>query len=469
MASDDSDGKFKEYIYLLREREFIRHNECVYKIGRTKQDHNKRFLGYPKGSELILQMKCDDCRKAEGDLKKIFDKKFTHTPDYGREYYEGDEKEMLNTIIQYINEKCFNNYIRYTGKKKGSTPQKLAPQSLTSQPSTISDPQPSISSTSNGSSSLNSSNHQPISLKSFASQSAISSQSTISSSQTIISSQSTISSSSQSSIPNKISKPPALRLKPITPIILAQHQPLLNTTLINSLEKYEELKKIINDSNISLVKLEQLDISEYQLDNLLDIPKFIYLIDLKLNHNNLTSIEIIPILSKLQQLDLRCNQITTLNKMSDYMQLTKLDLSRNKLTSVTGMGQLPVLEYLDLNNNQLATLVGIQKLPRLKIFSLNENELTMLLGMPSFPQLIELNINGNKLITLRELPELPELEQLDLDNNQLMTINDGYELKLPKLKELGLVDNPISETEKQKIKDKYSFVKFESQEENQFW
>jgi hypothetical protein len=31
-----------EYIYLLQEREFIKTNEPIYKVGRTKAEHNKR-------------------------------------------------------------------------------------------------------------------------------------------------------------------------------------------------------------------------------------------------------------------------------------------------------------------------------------------------------------------------------------------------------------------------------------------
>lgn len=32
-----------QYIYLLQEREFIKTNENIYKIGKTKQENCKRF------------------------------------------------------------------------------------------------------------------------------------------------------------------------------------------------------------------------------------------------------------------------------------------------------------------------------------------------------------------------------------------------------------------------------------------
>ncbi len=41
-----------EYVYMLQEREFIRLNENVYKIGKTMQTNNTRFEQYPVGSQL---------------------------------------------------------------------------------------------------------------------------------------------------------------------------------------------------------------------------------------------------------------------------------------------------------------------------------------------------------------------------------------------------------------------------------
>ena len=64
------------YIYLLREREFVRLNEDCYKIGRTSQDPVKRFEGYPKGSEIILYVAVDNCLTAEKQLLTIFKNKF---------------------------------------------------------------------------------------------------------------------------------------------------------------------------------------------------------------------------------------------------------------------------------------------------------------------------------------------------------------------------------------------------------
>jgi hypothetical protein len=45
-----------EFIYLIKEREFIKNNEEIYKIGKTKQMALKRIKDYPKNSILLLRM-----------------------------------------------------------------------------------------------------------------------------------------------------------------------------------------------------------------------------------------------------------------------------------------------------------------------------------------------------------------------------------------------------------------------------
>ena len=44
------------HIYLFQEREFINSGEDIYKVGKTKQEFNKRFSSYPKGTEAHLQL-----------------------------------------------------------------------------------------------------------------------------------------------------------------------------------------------------------------------------------------------------------------------------------------------------------------------------------------------------------------------------------------------------------------------------
>lgn len=93
----------RHYIYLLREREFIKCKEPIYKIGKTCQDPIKRFNQYPKSSELILIIKVNDCHITEKKLLSIFNKKFTQRKDIGSEYFHGSVNEMISCIMNNVN------------------------------------------------------------------------------------------------------------------------------------------------------------------------------------------------------------------------------------------------------------------------------------------------------------------------------------------------------------------------------
>ena len=96
------DSKTDGFIYLLQEREFIRLNEPVYKLGKTKQTQLKRFASYPKGSSLLIHLQCFDCDTAERVLIEQFNTLFIRKKEYGSEYYEGDKELMIRTITNYI-------------------------------------------------------------------------------------------------------------------------------------------------------------------------------------------------------------------------------------------------------------------------------------------------------------------------------------------------------------------------------
>jgi phage/plasmid-associated DNA primase len=103
---------YNEYIYLLQEREFIKTNEPVYKIGKTTQENTARFNNYPKGSKLLFQIICNNCHNNEKEIKKSFIDKYKQRKDIGLEYFEGDYKAMIKDIFDII----FNKeYIKQDG------------------------------------------------------------------------------------------------------------------------------------------------------------------------------------------------------------------------------------------------------------------------------------------------------------------------------------------------------------------
>lgn len=97
-----------QYIYLLHEREFIKTNEPIYKIGKTKQENLKRFNSYPNGTLLILQILCNDCDKYEKLILNTFKEKFIQKKEIGNEYFMGNCLAMIDIIYNII--KIDNEY-----------------------------------------------------------------------------------------------------------------------------------------------------------------------------------------------------------------------------------------------------------------------------------------------------------------------------------------------------------------------
>jgi hypothetical protein len=96
------------YIYLLKEREFLKTNENIYKIGKTTQKNYDRFKQYPNGSILLYQTICDNCHTLERELLSIFKNKFIHRKDIGNEYFEGSYSDMIDIIANKANNKLIN-------------------------------------------------------------------------------------------------------------------------------------------------------------------------------------------------------------------------------------------------------------------------------------------------------------------------------------------------------------------------
>lgn len=91
------------YVYILMEREFIKTSEKIYKIGKTRQEPNKRMAAYPKNSKLYIMIHVDNCDIMENKIKMRFDIDFHKRSDIGNEYYEGDIKLMLKTFLMIVN------------------------------------------------------------------------------------------------------------------------------------------------------------------------------------------------------------------------------------------------------------------------------------------------------------------------------------------------------------------------------
>jgi len=87
------------YIYLICEREFLKTNEKIYKIGKTINIKH-RMPQYPKDSRLYLCFYCTtNIDTIERNLISSFNLLFIKRSDIGAEYYEGDVTLMIRHMI----------------------------------------------------------------------------------------------------------------------------------------------------------------------------------------------------------------------------------------------------------------------------------------------------------------------------------------------------------------------------------
>jgi hypothetical protein len=89
------------HIYVVKEREFIKTNENIYKIGRSK-NIVRRMPAYPKDSLIYSIMYSQNVVESEKALITHFDTLFKKRTDIGYEYYEADENELMMECTMFI-------------------------------------------------------------------------------------------------------------------------------------------------------------------------------------------------------------------------------------------------------------------------------------------------------------------------------------------------------------------------------
>jgi hypothetical protein len=94
------------YIYVIIEREFIKTDEKIYKIGKTGQENFNRFNQYPKNSILLYYQKTNDYENMEKKILLKLKEKFIQKKNIGKEYFNGNIVEIVKEIIEIIFPNC---------------------------------------------------------------------------------------------------------------------------------------------------------------------------------------------------------------------------------------------------------------------------------------------------------------------------------------------------------------------------
>jgi len=91
------------YIYVIKEREFVKTNENIYKSGKTKRTINERLCQYPKNSILLFTMFVHNCHETEQKIIKELKNKFIQRKDIGTEYFQGDINKIIKEVFDICN------------------------------------------------------------------------------------------------------------------------------------------------------------------------------------------------------------------------------------------------------------------------------------------------------------------------------------------------------------------------------
>ncbi|KAI0078231.1 hypothetical protein K474DRAFT_1594475 [Panus rudis PR-1116 ss-1] len=169
-------------------------------------------------------------------------------------------------------------------------------------------------------------------------------------------------------------------------------------------------------NNCSLLNLESLDISNNNIDSLLQLECLRHLRELRADGNNIESIDGLHKMDGLVKLSLQRNCIRTID-LADcrWTRLEMLNLSHNRLGTIEGLSSLPALVALNLDNNLLSELVPNGAMPRLRILRVSGNRLQQLNASP-FPNLRTLYADNNSLGPILKAHRLAKLENLSLRN-----------------------------------------------------
>ena len=93
-----------KYCYLIKEREFVKTGESIYRIGKSSFGYKHRIAKCPKNSVVFVIAKVYDCNISLKNIIKHFNKLFKKRTDLGKHCYQGD----INSIIRAFNNVAYS-------------------------------------------------------------------------------------------------------------------------------------------------------------------------------------------------------------------------------------------------------------------------------------------------------------------------------------------------------------------------
>lgn len=198
-----------------------------------------------------------------------------------------------------------------------------------------------------------------------------------------------------------------------------------------------------------LVKIEYLNLSNLNIENLKFLNCFTHLEWLNLDNNRIIDITPLISLKNLKTLLLRNNENMNFELLKKIQCLDFLCLDKNNIQNIDFLSELINLEYLSLNENNIEDITPLKNLINLNNLYISDNKIQDIFILKKLTNLISIHISRNQLKHIDAFSELTNLESLSFMDNQVENVMPLENLK--QLESLDLYGNPISLNDKKKL------------------
>ncbi|XP_049290740.1 asporin-like [Anopheles funestus] len=220
-------------------------------------------------------------------------------------------------------------------------------------------------------------------------------------------------------------------------------------TIVNSpLEQISRSVKNLTNLNVLNIRGTNLDVIDMSLFYPMKLLTELWLTSNKLH---LASIPILPSNSSgIRHIKLQHNPLETIHfgLFLPFPMLQVFDVSCNMLTTVMGTFSNPLLKGLNLSSNNLTavTFCEWEQLVKFDWLHVSRNRLKHVPScLTTFPNVTMLNLSYNRIshVAMQDFVGLNNLIDLDLGGNKILSFQFGYEIILPKFKNLRLYNSCI--------------------------
>ncbi|KAF8909016.1 hypothetical protein CPB84DRAFT_1766683 [Gymnopilus junonius] len=189
-----------------------------------------------------------------------------------------------------------------------------------------------------------------------------------------------------------------------------------------------------------LPRLDALNLNQNELAWLSGVPGSVR--TLSVANNCLTGITSYSHLLNLENLDISNNEVESLRQLECLRRLRELKADANKIMSADGLQKMDVLAKLSLQGNAIKTIDFAQyRWPRLEMLNLSNNRLDSMQGVSSLQSLVALHADMNSLSELGVDEAMPRLRILRVSGNRLQNLDVGG---MPNLRTLYADNNGLA-------------------------